>query len=77
MRKKIASQPPSVQEDFKQKEKLVVLIKEQLQTNKAGFDSGVLVSQKSADPNAGILLNKIGMLSFLGLLTIKNSVDWG
>ena len=73
IRKKLASQSPATQEEFKQKEKLVSLIKEQLQANKNSFDSGDIVAKGPSDPNAGILANKIGTILSRQQ---RNSFDW-
>jgi len=71
MEKKLRSQSREEQEDFKNKAKLVDLIKEQHNTAKQNFEGGEIAPRRKVDPNAGLLANKAGI--FIPLIY---SVDW-
>lgn len=60
MRKKLSSMTPEEQEEFKQKEKLVELIQDQLQANRSSFDNEEYVPRRRADPNGGLAVKKMG-----------------
>lgn len=64
MRKKLAGMSQENQEEFKQKEKLVELIQDQLQANKSSFDNEEYIPKKRADPNGGLTIKKMGTISF-------------
>lgn len=62
MRKKFAGMGPEEQEEFKQKEKLVELIQDQLQANKSSFENEEYVPRRRADPNNGLAVKKMGSI---------------
>eukprot|EP00826_Nyctotherus_ovalis_P010770 TRINITY_DN12821_c0_g2_i8.p1 TRINITY_DN12821_c0_g2~~TRINITY_DN12821_c0_g2_i8.p1 ORF type:complete len:278 (-),score=114.89 TRINITY_DN12821_c0_g2_i8:126-959(-) len=62
MRKKFSSMTPEEQEEFKQKEKLVELIQDQLQANRSSFDNEEYVPRRRADPNGGLAVKKMELI---------------
>jgi len=64
MRRKLAGMSPEEQEEFKEKEKLVELIQDQLQANRSNFNNEEYIPRRKVDPNGGLTIKKIGNTSF-------------
>lgn len=60
MRKKYSSMNPEDQEQFRQKEKLVSLIKDQFDSARSSANNEEYVPRKKPDPNTGLTVQKSG-----------------
>ena len=60
MRRKLAGMSPEEQEEFKEKEKLVELIQDQLQANRSNFNNEEYIPWRKVDRNNGLIIKKTG-----------------
>lgn len=75
MRKKFAAMGPEEQEEFKQKERLVELIQDQLQANKSSSENEEYVPRRRVDPNGGLAVKKMGTIFSNWIELIGNRYD--